>query len=205
MSKRRYKPKSPAQIAEEKAARRAAERASDQRLEFGVNTDAMTLAQNEAVVVVMDKTRSKTVQTARRADVFDRLCNDGQLRAVRRLEADIAEQMGQAWRPGQRVSVDISPYPPGQAINQAQIDAGRRVSIALAATGARDGWLMQSLIVGLPGTDRSDWRAVVRYITGETNEQAQGARVRGAADNLQAAYGAMDSVSSKPKRNLLTA
>lgn len=204
MSKRRNKPKSPQQIAEDKARLRAEERARNQRLEHGIDAEAMTLAQNEAVVVVIDKHKA-AIQTARRGDVFDRICNDAQLRAVRRLEADIAEQMGQAWRPGQRVTVDSSQFPPGQNINQRQIDAGRRVKEALAKCGARDGWLIQSLIVGIAGKERSDWRGIVAYVTGEANEQAQGARVRGAADNLSAAYGATACAPESRRRKLLTA
>lgn len=205
MSKRRNKPKSPQQIAEDKARKRAEERDRDKRLEYGIDNDAMTLPQNQGVVVVMDKRKAGAIQTAKRGDVFDRICNDAQLRAVRRLEADICEQMGHTWRPGQRVTVDSSQFPPGQNINQRQIDAGRRVREALDKCGARDGWLIQSLIVGIAGKERSDWRGIVTYITGETNEQAQGARVRGAADNLSAAYSAIGCVQKETGRNLLTA
>jgi len=187
MSRRKHKPRSPEQIALDRAAARAAQKAADQRGEFGIDLTTHTLPQNADVISITDK--AGKVQTARRGDVFDRLLNDQQLRAVRKLEADIAEQMGQTWRPGQRVTVDSCQYPPGQNVSQQQIDAGRRVQTAIRDTGARCGWLLQSLIVGIAGRERSDWRGIVHYITGETNEQAQGARVRAAADNLSAAYG----------------
>lgn len=205
MTKRRNQPKTPQQIAEDLARKRADRRDADKRLEFGVNAHAMTLPQNEGVVVVMDKRRAGKIQTAKRGDVFDRLCSDSQLKAVRRLEADIAEQMGEGWRPGQRVTVDSSQFPPGQNVSQRQLDAGRRVQMAITASGARCGWLLHSLIMGVVGKDRSDWRGIVEYVTGEKNEQAQGARVRAAADNLIAAYETMNSDQQKPRHKLLTA
>lgn len=192
MSRRKYKPKSPEQIALEKAKARADAKAQDARGEYGIDLTTHVLPQNADVIAIKD--RAGRVQTARRGDVFDRLLNDSQLRAVRRLEADIAEQMGQTWRPGQRVTVDASQFPPGQNIGQMQIDAGKRVKAALAGSGARCGWLLHSLIVGIAGKERTDWRGIVLYVTGEGNEQAQGARVRAAADNLVAAYGAVEKV-----------
>ena len=205
MTKRRNRPKTPQQIAEDLARKRAERKDADKRLEFGVNAHAMTLPQNQGVVVVMDKRRAGKIQTAKRGDVFDRLCNDGQLKAVRRLEADITEQMGESWRPGQRVTVDSSQFPPGQNVSQRQLDAGRRVHMAITASGARCGWLLHSLIVGVAGRERNDWRGIVEYVTGEKNEQAQGARVRAAADNLIAAYDTMNSAQQKPHHKLLTA
>jgi hypothetical protein len=190
MTRRKHKPKSPEQIALDRAKARADAKAADARGEYGIDTTTHTLPQNADVIAIKD--RAGKIQTAKRGDVFDRLLNNDQLRAVRKLEADIAEQMGQTWRPGQRVTVDSCQYPPGQNVSQQQIDAGRRVQTAIRETGARCGWLLQSLIVGIAGKERSDWRGIVHYITGETNEQAQGARVRAAADNLSAAYGATE-------------
>jgi hypothetical protein len=153
--------------------------------------------------------------------VFDRLLNDGQLKAVRRLEADIAEQMGQSWRPGQRVTVDSCQFPPGQNVSQMQIDAGERVNAMSRRIGPRCWWLLHSLIVrvdiGYPakreGETREeqaaratqfDWRRVVSYCTGETNEQAQGARVRAAADNLAEAYGSTNGSERRMEHHGLT-
>ena len=197
MSRRKHKPKSPEQIALDRASARAAQKAADQRGEFGIDLTTHALPQNADVISITDK--AGKIQTARRGDVFDRLLNDGQLRAVRRLEADIAEQLGQTWRPGQRVTVDSSQFPPGQNIGQMQLDAGKRVKGALAGCGARCGWLLHSLIVGIAGKERSDWRGIVQYVTGEGNEQAQGARVRAAADNLSAAYGAAEKAAMRER------
>lgn len=212
MSRRKHKPKSPEQIAMDKAKARADAKAQDARGEYGIDLTTHALPQNADIIAITDK--AGKIQTARRGDVFDRLLNDAQLRAVRKLEADIAEQMGQTWRPGQRVTVDSCQFPPGQNVNQAQIDAGKRVSAVLAASGARCGWLLKDLImrveVGFPAltddqqgralthqerADRGasfDWRRVVLYVTGEVNEHAQAARVRAAADNLVVAYGVGD-------------
>lgn len=189
---RRRKPKSPEQIAMDNARRRAEEREANARSEFGVNVDALDLQANGNVIVIMDSREAKKVQTARRDDVFDRLLNNEQYRAVRRLETDIAEQMGHQWRPGQRVTVDTSQYPPGQNVSQHQLDAGKRVDLAISLAGYRCGKLLTSLIIGIAGKDRSDWRGIVEHVTRETNEQAQGARVRAAADNLSDAYRTLD-------------
>ena len=134
MSRRKHKPKSPEQIALDRASARAAQKAADQRGEYGIDLTTHALPQNADVISITDK--AGKIQTARRGDVFDRLLNDGQLRAVRKLEADIAEQLGQTWRPGQRVTVDSSNFPPGQNVNQGQIEAGKRVTAAMTAPGA---------------------------------------------------------------------
>jgi len=213
MSKRnrkRTKPMAPELIAEKAAARRAAQREADQRAEFGINTGAARLLAN-ADVTIIRAIGSDKVQTAHRDDVFSRLIkSETQLRAVRRLETDLSEQAGNAWRPGQNVTVDTSQFPPGQNIAQARIEAGRRVHEVLSLTGARCAWLLKDLInqvqYGEPANDRKegepppperigipfDWRLVVLFVTGEKNEQAQGARVRAACDNLVAAYATLD-------------
>ena len=190
MSRRKHKPRSPEQIALDRAKERASEREAGKRLEYGVDEIALAMPINADVVVLKD--RAGKTQTAHRSDVFDRLLNNDQIRAVRRLESDIAEQMGQMWRPGQRVTVDSSQFPPGQNVSQMQLDAGKRVIQTLALAGARCGWLLHSLIVGVPGKDRADWRSIVLYVTGEQNDHAQASRVRAAADNLVGAYVAMD-------------
>lgn len=200
MTRRKHKPKSPEQIALDRAKARAEAKAADARGEYGIDTTTHVLPQNADVIAIKD--RAGKIQTARRGDVFDRLLNNDQLRAVRKLEADIAEQMGHTWRPGQRVTVDSCQFPPGQNIGQMQIDAGGRVQAAVIRAGGRCGWLLHSLIVGVAGKERSDWRGIVQYITGETNEQAQGARVRAAADNLSAAYGVIEKL---PRRERETA
>lgn len=212
MSKRnrkRNKPMAPEMVAEKAAARRAAQREADQRAEFGVNVGAARLLAN-ADVTIIRAIGSDKVQTAHRDDVFSRLIkSEAQLRAVRRLEADLSEQAGNAWRPGQSVTVDTSQFPPGQNIAQARIEAGRRVHEVLSLTGGRCARLLKDLInrvqYGEPANDRKkgepppqrigipfDWRLVVLYVTGEKNEQAQSARVRAACDNLVAAYATLD-------------
>jgi hypothetical protein len=203
MSRRKHKPKSPEQIALDKAKARADAKAADQRGEYGIDLTTHALPQNADIIAITDK--AGKIQTAKRGDVFDRLLNDAQLRAVRKLEADIAEQMGQTWRPGQRVTVDSCQFPPGQNVSQQQIDAGRRVQAATIAAGGRCGWLLHCLIVGVAGRERSDWRGIVLYVTGEHNEQAQGARVRAAADNLIVAYGTTHGAERRVAHHPLTA
>lgn len=212
-NRRRAKPMTPAEIMEKAAARRAEQRDADKRLEYGINTQAATLPANADVTVIKGQGKDKA-QTAHRDDVFARLIkSEAQLRAVRRLESDMAEQSGQAWRPGERVTVDSSQFPPGQNIAQSRINAGRRVSAVLALTGARCAWLLKDLInraeygFPAPANDEGekakpreeriappfDWRLVVQFVTGEKNEHAQAARVRAACDNLVAAYAMLDN------------
>lgn len=220
MSKRnrkRAKPMSPAEILERRAERQALQRDADKRLEFGINTEAQALLANADVTVIRPKGSDKP-QTAHREDVFSRLIkSEAQLRAVRRLESDMAEQAGENWRPGERVTVDSSQFPPGQNIAQSRINAGRRVQRVLSMTGHRCAWLLRDLITrveyGFPANDEEreesappkerimppfDWRFVVQFVTGEKNEHAQAARVRAACDNLVAAYAAIDNAKPRP-------
>jgi hypothetical protein len=219
MARKRHKPMSPEQIAEHAALERAKRREADRRAEYGVNTDALPLAANDDVTVIRDKRNGK-VQTAHRHDVFDRLLRaDGQMRAIRRLEQDIAEQRGETYREGQRVHVDSCQFPPGQNFNQAQINAGKRVAEVKSKLGARCWILLHDLLqrseVGFPANDGLtegeahrrrverkdsnpfDWRRVVLHLTGEENEQAQGARVRAACTDLADVYADIDHAGRK--------
>ena len=220
MPRKRRKQMTPQEIALQLAERRAAEREAARRLEYGINDEALGLAANDDVRAVTDK-RKGGIQTAHRDDVFDRLLkNDGHMRAIRRLEQDIAEQHGEAHREGQRVHVDNSQYPPGQNINQAAIEAGKRVAAVKAKLNARCWILLHDLIrrseVGFPANDGDsdgeahrkraerkdsnpfDWRRVVHHLTAEKNEQAQGARVRAACTDLADAYADIDHASRSP-------
>ena len=219
MARKRRKQMTPQEIALQLAERRAADREADRRLEYGVNDEALALPANDEVRVIRDK-RKGGVQTAHRDDVFDRLLRaDGQMRAIRRLEQDIAEQHGEAHREGQRVHVDTSQYPPGQNVNEAAIKAGRRVAAVKAKLGARCWMLLHDLLrrseVGFPANDGLtegeahrqrverkdsnpfDWRRVVLHLTGEENEQAQGARIRAACTDLADAYADIDHAGHK--------
>lgn len=214
MARKRRKQMTPQEIALQLAERRAAEREAARRLEYGINDEALGLAANDDVKAVKDK-RKGGIQTAHRDDVFDRLLkNDGHMRAIRRLEQDIGEQHGESYREGQRVHVDNSQYPPGQNVNQAAIEAGKRVAAVKAKLNARCWILLHDLIrrseVGFPANDRVtegeahrqrverkdsnpfDWRRVVYHLTAEKNEQAQGARVRAACTDLADAYADID-------------
>lgn len=222
MARKRQKTLTAEQLAVKLAERRAEQREADRRAEYGVNDEALTLPANDEVRVIRDK-RKGGVQTAHRDDVFDRLLkNDGHMRAIRRLEQDIAEQRGETYREGQRVHVDSCQFPPGQNFNQAQINAGKRVAEVKAKLGARCWILLHDLLqrseVGFPANDGEskgeahrkrverrdsnpfDWRRVVLHLTGEGNEQAQGARVRAACTDLADVYADIDHASrSKPK------
>lgn len=222
MARKRRKQMTPQEIALQLAERRAADREAARRLEYGINDEALALPANDEVVAVKDK-RKGGIQTAHRDDVFNRLLKtDGHMRAIRRLEQDIGEQRGETYREGQRVHVDSCQFPPGQNFNQAQINAGKRVAEVKAKLGARCWMLLHDLInrseVGFPANDGLtegeahrqrverkdsnpfDWRRVVLHLTGEGNEQAQGARVRAACADLADAYADIDHAArGRPK------
>lgn len=176
--KARSKPKTPAEIAAMKLAKR--------RQDFeavGLQPEAADLPANEAVHV--EREGQRNAERASRADAFEALkvglapgCYD----AARRLERDILTRYG--WtdrgRSGQRVDCTAG------LTTDAKLKAGWRVDAVMGRLSYRDAWLLTELIVGHP--DRPIWRQTVAYITGEEHTHAQAAVVRAATVNLREAY-----------------
>lgn len=147
---------------------------------------ASALLQANADISVQRNTQS-TVQSARREDAFDALkakMEPGAYDAARRLEADMRIRRGEDDR-GQRLVV-VNGQAGDKGSMDRRLDAAKRVDAVLMGVGERDAWLLTELIY--PAQRRESWRLHVAYITGETNEVAQGAVVRGACANLARAY-----------------
>lgn len=179
--KSKAKPKTPAQIAADRLAKR--------RLDFAaanMPADAAGLTSNADIEVRREG--QKNVLAARRLDAFDALKEGmaaGAYDAARRLERDIVMRRGEHdhGRPLERVDGDEHA---AFCRNDQIIAAGERVDAVMARLSERDGWLLTELIV--PNSTRPTWRQTVFYITGETHAHAQGAAVRAACVNLRDAY-----------------
>jgi hypothetical protein len=179
--KAKAKPKSPAQIAAEKLARRRQDFAA-----VNLQSDGADLAAHTDVAIRREG--QKNVLTARRLDVFEALkagMQPGCYDAARRLERDITIRRGEHdhGRPMERVDGDEQA---ALCRNDQIIAAGERVDAVLKRLSGRDAWLLTELIS--PQPSRPGWRETVAYITGESHLHAQGAAVRAACVNLRDAY-----------------
>lgn len=194
MSRRLRKPKSPGDIAADRAARLAAERARGFAA-VGLQPEAASLAANSNIEI--RRAGAKHAEGARRADAFDAL-RDGMARgaydAARRLEADMITRRGEQ-RNGGRTLMRIDcagggAGPDGGAVQRLDRARGaaHRIDAVLGKVGARDALLLGELIQ--PTQPGRSWREIVRAVTGEENPVAQGAAVRAACANLAMAYGA---------------
>lgn len=204
-SRRKYKPKSPEQITLEAAARRAAERTADARLEYGVNTEALALPSNESVVVVMEKAKTKTVQTARRDPMRETLkaTPEGstpeaktkaegltirRTQALDRYEADVREMMGEGFKEQGGEFVDGASWQRA-GTTERRLLAGARIDIVRSLIGRRQTAIVEMVISPAGG---ETWREGVARLTRETNAMAQSACVRAAVDDLIEAFEGMD-------------
>lgn len=198
---RKPKPKSPAEILAERAARRAETHAREKdeaaRPEtWGVDVEA--LQPQPDVRLKMSASRRDVVQSARRDDVFDRLLARGALSAsahaaVRRLDADLTERRGEGRSQERGPKVDCQTS--HDLVTQRTLDAGARVERALGLVGRRDAALLQELLeprLVLAGAPVERWREVVRLITGEGRPEVQAGAVRAASENLAWAYAEVD-------------
>jgi len=195
---RQVKPKSPAEILAERAARRA-EAARPET--WGVNVEALA-GQGDVRLLLQDEKRS-VVQGARRDDVFDRLLARGALSAsahaaVRRLDADMTERRGEGHAQERGPKVDCQTT--RDLVTLRTLDAGVRVDRALGLVGRRDAALLHELLEPrrvLADTALDRWRAVVRLITGEARPEVQAGAVRSAAENLAWAYAEVDRAKTR--------
>lgn len=179
------KPKTPEQIAAEKAARQLAERRQGFEA-VGLQPDAATLIANAEIEV--DREGRKNAERARRADWLDQLkpgmapgCYD----AARRLETDFRIRAGEGDAGLSLQRVDCT----AGLTSDLMIAAGQRIEAVLRLMPLRDGLLFRS--INQPKLDAT-WRDTVKRLTGEANPHAQAAVVRGACLNLRDAYQAME-------------
>jgi hypothetical protein len=213
----RGKPFDPA----ERERQRALEAASRESKKAQEAADAERLAAERAnridvIHMIQDQpgeTRISATSDAphRRLDVFSlmrerkAITGDHEL-AVRRLQDDIAQA-----RPilgisqiGDRVQSTLQPEESAsQAFRRAKarVEAMDKAAKALAAVGDSDGLLMTALVVPLASGALTRWRYTVERITGETNDHAQGARIRSACQRLMEHYRALDNA---PRRSSVT-
>lgn len=165
------------------AAKAALERAQGFEA-VGLQPASAFLAAN-ADVAVQRNTQS-TVQSARREDAFDALkakMQAGAYDAARRLEKDLRTRRGEDDRGRKLFVVDASK---AKDAMDRRLEAGDRVDAVLLGVGERDAWLLVELVY--PVGPRDTWRDTVTFVTGETNEAAQGAAVRSACANLARSY-----------------
>lgn len=136
--------------------------------------------------------RKSDHDNVRRIDVFLAVDMTAEsFQAARRLETDMRIQ---------RAEDDVASllYSNGGSTKcktDRMVEAGRRVYAVIACTGPRDALLLSELIY--PNIIGETWRDTVARVTREGNAMAQGARVRGACDNLAAAYWQIDRGSRK--------
>lgn len=195
MSRRtKVKPKSPADIAAERLARRARDFAA-----VNLPPEAAALAAHNDVEVVHAE-RDK-VDGARRVDAFHALrdgMQPGAYDAARRLEEDMHKRLGHSGEGASMERVDSGYNTPAHII--AMIFAGKVVDLIKARLPDRDVWLLSELI--MPTMDRAGWRGVVAYITGEENPPVQGYIVRAACALLCEAYKEVDAIQDAEKKSM---
>lgn len=171
----RRKPADPQEI----AARRLV---NESRRAAKADADRLTATGCEATLVAL-KTDEGTRWTvkAERKDVFKllldrRALNQESFDAVRDYEYDRA--LSQGLTTPKVETIKGSPEgAPGQNIGQLVIDAGKRAARVKAAMYAHDFALLEELLSPAGGSAQN-WRATVRWITGETDDGAQSAIVR---------------------------
>jgi hypothetical protein len=183
--KAKSKPKTPQQIAAEKAEKLAAARRQNFEA-VGLQSAAADLAANADIEV--EREGQKNAERARRADAFDALKDGmapGAYDAARRLEYDYRIRYGEAerGRAGERVDCTLGPT------NDAMIAAADRIEEVNLRLPLRDTLVLRCLI--MPQIDAT-WRAAIERLTGESNPHAQAAVVRGACLNLRDAYASLE-------------
>lgn len=193
MARNKRKPHDPAKAEADREARRQRERADAKVREqtparWGedrVTDDQAATFERHGVDYALDT--AGRLKRAHKADVWAQLhsrnaLTDEQNAAVRRLEGDMIMRAGHGSADGEHVFVDRQGD--AAAITDRQVEAGRRVDDALALVGPPSTRLLKALLE--PGVEghHVDWRSVVLIVTGETNDRAQAALLRNAAQSL---------------------
>lgn len=197
------RPYDPAEGERRKAEERAA---SDKaRAELDNRVDVIRGAQAQPGETRISRTADSP---HRRLDVFALMLERKAItgdheRAVRRLQNDIAKArplLGTS-QLGERVEGAAAPEERAWRAAQqaiARVEALDQAAKALKAVGGTDGLLMVALVVPLANAALTRWRATVERITGETNDHAQGARIRSACQRLTEYYLDLDNA---PRRS----
>lgn len=199
MSRRRGRvgPADPQDILARNAQARAAERAKAANPgEWGVSAEIHVLPTAAEVETVLDN-RGR-VLAAKRSDPYDLLHNRGNLsdeqhRASRRLFRDMAlaagVRDGPPWIHAEKI--DFHGGDPG-APTQIMLDASKRAQFAMGGVGPANARLLKAINEPMIAGETRAWRGIVQRITGEKDQNAHGALVRQACENLVMVYRAID-------------
>lgn len=204
MAKRKPRPRTPEQIAED----RAQERAERRRIEktpnaWGADGAALALPANAEVTVIRDE--RKRVQTAHRADIFDRLHarykpgKPGGLSAAEHLAARKLEALLEAARgEGDKDNSSRQKIRGGsrELITATMIKAGKDADAALKTLDTRSAKMMRELLEPQhvhTNDPLNRWRLVVSWSTGLVDKDSQADRVRNACHTLAVHYGLVQS------------
>lgn len=173
---------------------------------WGVSAQIVRLPTAADVAVVTDA--GGAVLRAWRSDPFDLLLAAGGLdeeqhRAARRLMRDWCIRQGIRDAERQALErVDGGRPDPTALINDAMVDAGRRIQVAMRGDTARgitgvgpvNQRLLDALISPMVTEGRTGvWRHWVEQATGVTNKDAQGPLVRMACEALRLVYAEVDA------------
>lgn len=167
--------------------------------QWGVARDALRLAANSDVEA-LDAAGGK-VARIRRYDVFALLAARASPdrpfpeAAVRRLQNDMAVLHRTVGLAGEiHVQGGVDPA----MMSARRIESARLIDAVLHATGPMSERLLRALCEADVVHGRtSNWRAIVRAVTGEIHDHGQTALVRAACENLAAAYSAIDQAPRK--------
>lgn len=161
--------------------------------EWGVSAEIFVLPTASDVQATLD--HRGQVLAANRSDAYDLLhgrgsLSDEQHRAARRLFRDMALASGVRLDAVYELlaeKIDGDRSDPG-APNQVMIDASKRAHLALGGVGPVNARLLRTLNETMIAGEIRPWRAIVQRVTGETEEKAHGALVRGACESLVLVY-----------------
>lgn len=204
MGKKRSKIYDPAEVARKRADDQAKASVERQRVRgdpgsWGPNDD--TLTAGDVSDTPADRSKVRRIQ---RFDCFAlmvaRCEGDAEReelktanRYVRRYQDDIATLHRAAGVAGDGVVVDF-----GRTGKEfANIAAGERLRAVEPLMGAQSSALMRRLAETAITTTGQGWRAIVESVTGERNNNAQGALIRAAMHNAMAAYQQIDTAARR--------
>lgn len=178
---KKTKPSSPEEIA-----RKAAERRRKDFEAVGLSPEMADLVNNAPIEPTRagDQREGQTVKedSARRLDAFAALkagMQAGCFDAVRRYEQQLLTRRGENDRGPASERVDRT----AGLTTDRMLDAAKWLCAVNDRLPPRDLWMLVELLS--PTIERTSWREVVSYITGEMHDHAQGAAVRSMTVNLR--------------------
>lgn len=174
-----------------------AQRGRDQRLEWGISAEILTLPTATDVNAV--RAGPTRIARARRSDAFQLLIGQTSPEGVacERYVKDWCWRMGTMPRVTETGDTRVDEQKDGQAWVLNRIDAARRLEEVHRRVGGASARLLGKLGESIALCEVRVWREVVRQATGESERHAQAAAVRMAAANLREAYDDLDGVTNR--------